>query len=251
MTDPSYTALRRHNERIAAMLADPDCVGELLLVGIALARGVDLNDPAPLGKEYRLGDVAAHLYGPVRYCADLALPMGPGWQERHRTSGGNNRRLKDVLRADIRRYVPTGRAFHSVACGRPRIRTAGLCDRNASPNHTHRLTDPATGERMWVGACNQTACKAWIAAVVANNREECAANNVPVPPANVGGVLERHLSEIDWWALYRWLDPTWTPPPEAEPFRKPTLTLVVGDDDDPEPAITARPTLTVMRGGWT
>ncbi len=244
-------ALRGHDSRVRAMLADPDCCGELLLAGIALARAVDLGDPAPLGPTFSLRAVAKALYGPVRIFADLALPAGPGWQERRRSgAGGSYDRLLDVLRADIRRYVPTGTSFHQVACGRPRVRTKGLCGRSASPNHTRRLTDPLTGERHWVGACSQAACKTWLAAVIARNKEELVDHPPPVPPANTGGVLERHLPEIDWWPLWRCLDERWTPPPEADPFHQPKLQLVLGDDlPDLRPA--ARPALTVLRGGWT
>lgn len=136
-----------------------------------------------------------------------------------------------------------------VTCGRPRVRTEGTCGRNASANHTKRLIDPATGERMWVGACTNTACKAWFAAVLERNERELATNPPPRPPANTGGVLERHLPEIDWWAIYRHLDETWTPPPENETWHRPKLQLVLGE---PEPAVmpAERPALTVLEGGW-
>lgn len=248
-SEPTYAALRAHDRRCRAMLADPECAGELLLVGMAMARSVDLGWPAPLGPDYRLKDVAAATYGPVRIYGDLALPAGPGWQERRYHVGeGPYRRLLAVLRSDIRRYTPTD-SFR-VACGRPRVRAEGLCGRPASPNHTKRLTDPSTGGRWWVGACSQTACKAWLAAVVAKNRDECAAHSVPVPAANVGGVLERHISEIDWWKLWRHLDDTWTPPPEAEPFRRPTLQLVLGGDVPDVEHVGRRPELVALEGGW-
>jgi hypothetical protein len=252
MSTPSGPALREHDKRVRAMLADPDCCGELLLVGIAMARALDLGDPAPLGPAFSLKDVARTLYGPVRIIADLALPAGPGWQDRHRSGVGDAyRRLLDVLHSDIRRYVPTDTPFGHVTCGRPRVRTDGACGRGASANHTKRLVDPLTGEKHWVGACSNTACKAWLAAVAVRNREELAAHPPPVPPANAGGVLERHLPEIDWWKLWSHLDERWTPPPEAEPFHPPKLQLVLCDPD-PAPAATpaGRPALTVLTGGW-
>ncbi len=248
MTTPN-AAFRAHEHRCQAMLADPDCVGELLLVGLAMARSVDLDWPTPIGDGYRLKDVARAVYGNIRIYTDLALPATPGWQERrfHATSGAYQRLLA-VLRADIRRYTPTDSSL--VDCGRPRVRTDGTCGRPASPNHLRRLIDPATGERWWVGACSQTACKAWFAAVVEANRAECATHDVPVPAANTGGVLERHLPEIDWWKVWSHIDDKWSPPPEAEPFHRPRLQLILGDADvDPTPA-RPRPELVALKGGW-
>ncbi len=86
----------RHQARVAGMFADPECVGELLLVGVALARGLDLGDPAPIGDAYSLRDIGMALYGQQEDFAgrDLVLPVGPGWQERRspdpRSTGGKS-----------------------------------------------------------------------------------------------------------------------------------------------------------------
>lgn len=248
------TAARRaeHIARIGRMFADTSCVGELLLVGVAIARGVDLDDPAPLGDGFNLRAVGRALYGPVDMVAtNLALPYGPGWQQRRSPDRGW-RRVLDVVRSDIRRYEPVGTSFHMVTCGRPMLRRNGLCGRNTSADRTRLLTDPVTGERAWVGACSQGSCRSWFTHLLARNRAELAEHPAPRPPANTGGVLERHMPEVDWWPLWRFLDPAWSPPPEDEMWHHPTLTLVVGDEPDGQAVDpdVGRPKLTVLQGGW-
>lgn len=245
----STDRLVTHSARVGRMFADPDCVGELLLVGVAIARGVDLDDPAPLGGGFNLRHVGRALYGPVDMVATtLALPYGPGWQRRQADRGW--RRVLDVVRADIRRYEPAGFAFHMVTCGRPMIRRGGVCGRSASSNHSRMLTDPVTGERAWVGACSQPSCRGWFEHVIARNGVELAEHPPPRPPANTGGVLERHMPEVDWWPLWRFLDPAWSPPPEDEAWHRPSLSLVVGGDEPGRSVSAGRPTLTVLPGGW-
>src|SRR5690554_1916727 len=171
-----------------------------------------------------------------------AAPLQP------RGDADPRRRLWDVFRQDRRRYDPDvdeGRRYRRLTCGRPMIRREGLCDRNASSQR--RLTDPATGRRQWVGCCSQSACKRWFTDLLERNRRELAANPPPTPAANTGGVLERHLPEVDWWVVWKQVDPGWCPPPEGRPFGKPTLTVIVGGDE-PEMSVP-RPALTVIEGG--
>lgn len=241
-------ALRAHERRVTRMLHDPECVGELLLVGLALARSVDLGDPGFSDNgNIPLGVVSERVYGRKRLPSVMLLP---GWP---RSDTNPRRRITAVFREDRRRYDPDAdgdRSYHQVTCGRPMIRRDGLCDRNASERK--RLTDPATGHRQWVGACSQTLCKQWFADLVERNRQELEAHPPPTPPANTGGVLDRHLPEIDWWKVWQAVDPKWTPPPEGRMFEKPTLTLLVADEDELEapPVEPARPSLTVIEGGW-
>lgn len=49
MTAPTAEQLLAHNDRVRRMLADPECVGELLLVGIGMARCGD-DTAAPPGR---------------------------------------------------------------------------------------------------------------------------------------------------------------------------------------------------------
>ncbi|GIF17250.1 hypothetical protein [Actinoplanes teichomyceticus] len=153
---------------------------------------------------------------------------------------------------DRRRYSPRtdgDRGLGQATCGRPMQRREGLCGRNASWDQQRQLTDPLTGKRHTVGACSQPNCRTWYADLLARNAAELATHPAPTPAANTGGVLERHLPEIDWWQVWRHVDKNWTPPPEGERFHKPTLTLVLGDADE-MPAITTKPILAVLEGGW-
>ncbi len=217
----SHEALHRHTERIGRMLADPDCHGDLLIVGIVCARAVDLGQPEWEGLT-------------LNTIADLALT-------------GQERRwaIRTVIRDDIRRYKTTSN-YWAVTCGRPMLRRDGLCGRNGT--HKKVVVDVVSGERTWIGACSNVACRAWLDAVAAENRRLVEEHPPPVPPANRGGVLDRHLPEIDWWAIWRHLDPKWSPPPEGNVWRRPTLTVLV--EDEPQPAATSRPALTVLEGGW-
>lgn len=242
---PNGHQLRAHNKRVAAMLADPECVGELLLVGIAIARSVDLNDP-PLGEGVSLATFADRIYGPTKR---VYTSIFNGEETTHTRYPGRDQ-LNEVIREDIRRYQPNeGPGFHFVHCGRPMIRRDGTCDRNASANYTKRFTDPVTGHQSWVGACTQKPCVAWFQDLRARNAAELKTNPAPTPAANVGGVLDRHLPEIDWYTIWRHLDERWTPPPEAQPWTRPKFTLIV--DSEPEEApVTTKPSLTVIEGGW-
>ncbi|MCW6003899.1 hypothetical protein K1W54_04785 [Micromonospora sp. CPCC 205371] len=244
-SEPTYAALRTHNKRIAGMLADPECAGELLLVGLAMARRLDLNDPVwPREQSMPLKPIAYAVYGRYRQPPNLLVPnWGP------RGDSHPRKRLLDVFRHDRRRYQPDSWR-HGIACGRPMLRRDGLCGRHAANELTRTLTDPATGLRHWVGACSQKPCRAWFADLLDRNAAELKASPPPVPPANTGGVLERHLPEIDWWQVWRHVDPNWTPPPEGRPFERPTLRLLIGDEASAPVVDTPRPALTVHEGGW-
>jgi hypothetical protein len=248
MADLTFSQLRSHEKRIAGMLADPECVGELLLVGIGMARSLDLGEPAWVDGSMPLGPIVEAIYG--RQWLPTRL-VGVG--KLHTTADSNPyRRIHSVFHADRRRYDPDfdgGRAWHSLICGRPMIRRDGLCSRNATT--TRRLADPLTGLRSWVGCCSQRTCKDWFAEVLARNVAELKAHPAPEPPANTGGVLERHMPEIDWWAVWRHIDKNWSPPPEGERFHRPKLTLVMTDPDEVPVSTTAtRPALVVHDGGW-
>lgn len=229
------------------MLNDPECTGELLLVGLAMARSVDLGDPGFTAEDgtMPMRVIANRVYGRHYLPSVMMLPLRP------RGDADPRRRISDVFRQDRRRYDPDvdeGRAFMRLTCGRPMVRREGLCDRNASTRK--RLTDAATGRRQWVGCCSQTACKKWFADLLERNRRELAEHPPPTPPANTGGVLERHLPEIDWWKVWKAVDKNWCPPPEGRAFDRPTLTVVVGDGEPDESVPVARPALTVLEGGW-
>jgi hypothetical protein len=250
MTAPTSTQLRSHERRIAGMLRDPECVGELLLVGIGMARSIDLGDPHwPAGESMPLKPIAYAVYGRYMLGRGMLLPDRFAQGDSH-----PRKRILDVFFHDRRRYSATvdgdRNAGWSTTCGRPMLRRAGLCGRSASWDQKHRLTDPATGKRHTVGACSQPKCRAWYADLLARNAVELKAHPAPEPAANTGGVLERHLPEIDWWKVWGHVDKGWKLPPEGERFQKPTLRLVLGDDGPVVTTRPERPALVVHEGGW-
>ncbi len=273
----TYTVeqLRAHEHRIAGMLGDPDLVGDLLLVGLVFARAVDFGDP-PLTEVEKA--TAAAVYGRARHSIHLHGHADPDELGRYHPTAADHgaARVRDVLRSDIRRYVPNVKKSHR--CQRP-VKRRGqaaatpapginfvpaftghlvppedVCGRNPDWRGTHPtwLVDPVDGTRHAFAACSRARCKTWLAALAERNRAEVAANPPPTPTANRGGVLARHLDELDWPALYTHLNPKWTPPHETPGWRPPKLQIVLGDSSDPDDGLTVtrRPTLTVIEGGW-
>ena len=239
--------LRQHDQRVAGMLADPELVGELLMIGLVWARAVDLEDP-PL--EGLIQASARAVYGPgqARMLPPVML-LGEA-APRARTSGGGSRRVVDVLRTDIRRYRPDTR--RADRCQRPiqgRSKDNELCGRSAQWRRDP-FVDPTDGTRHHVGACAQPRCTSWWMRLLAENRQLLEQHPAPEPAANSGGVLARHLDEIDWTSLYGHLDPAWKPPREEQGWPvRPRLQVLIGDGDatDSEAAPAA---LTLLEGGW-
>jgi hypothetical protein len=150
--------LRTHEHRVAAMIADPECVGELLLVGMGMARCLDLGDPHwPAGEPMPIKPIAYAVYGRYRLGMDMLLPDRSAHGDSH-----PRKRILDVFFHDRRRYSATvdgdRSAGWSTTCGRPMLRRDGLCGRSASWDQKKRLTDPVTGQRRTVGACSQPKC---------------------------------------------------------------------------------------------
>lgn len=199
-----YTLLKTYHARIRAMLDDPECGGDLLSLGISLLD-----------------------YAILRTTTDKS------WQHYAKAAWGESHRyqVRDVLRKDIRRYD----AFKDAEggqwariCGAPMIRRQGPCGQTGSLRTM--LTDSESGRRQWLAACSRH--REWFEARVHENRMAVTSDDVVVrPPANTGGVLARHIPEIDWPTTWVKLDPNWTPPPEETPLEvplKPRLRLVLG-----------------------
>ena len=244
--------LQRHHERVTAMLADERLNGDLLLIGIALARIVDLTDP-PWPTAMR--DIARQVYGAAYHGRNLAVQAGQRLEDTARIEPRGIARLKSVLYHDVRRYsVDTAR---SRACQRPTARRGvhlaargELCGRRADYySREYTFVDPVDGTMHLLGACTKPICRTWWHQLADDNRRELTDNPPPEPAANHGGVLESHLPELDWPLIYGRVDPQWRPPHEAPGWRPPQLVAVTGgqqpDDDGP-----VRPALTVLRGGW-
>lgn len=207
----TYSALREYRKRIKAMLDDPECTGELLSLGISLL------DFAVLRIDR---DETSWRYYAVRAWGDKA-----GYTSRYG--------IREVLRKDIRRYDALADANErdpARRCGAPMVRRQGPCGQSASRRAL--LTDLQTGRKQWLAGCRRH--EGWFNAQVRANRQDAAeAVEAVRPPANAGGVLARHIPEIDWHAAWQKLDPAWTPPPEAEPeivTVYPKLRLVLGED---------------------
>jgi len=225
----TYDQLVTCDQCVAAMLDDPTLADDLLLIGLHWARAVHLGTPPldGIGKS-----TARAVYGT-----------------------GGARRVWDIIRTDIRRYVPD--TSMAARCQRPirrnqaQIKEHGETCGHPTCGEAHRalFVDPADGTRHSIGCCSTPRCVAWWNGLRARNQAELAAHCPPEPAANHGGILAKHLPELDWERIYSVLDPTWVPPREAEPWRPPTLTVVV-DLDHEDSADVPRPVLSVVRGGW-
>ena len=202
----TYTALREYRRRVAAMLSDPECTGDLLSLGVALL------------------DFAILRTADSKSWADYAKRA---WGD----AEANQWRVRHVLKSDIRRYDGLKDASDGAParkCGAPMIRRDGPCGQSATRRTL--LTDPETGRRQWIGACRRHL--PWFEARLHANRMAVSEYEpVVTPAANAGGVLARHIPEIDWESTWKKLDPEWTRPPEVEPEEvpiKPRLQLVLG-----------------------
>lgn len=204
----TYSALREYRKRIKAMLDDPECTGDLFSLGVAL-----------------LDFAVLHINRDERTWQHYADKV---WGLRSRNY------VPGVLRGDIRRYDAIKDAEQrdpARRCGAPMIRRQGPCGQSAS--RRAMLTDTMTGRKQWIAGCKRH--EEWFNAQVRANRaavDEIA--EAVRPPANTGGVLERHIPEIDWEAVWLKIDPTWTRPPETEPEIVPVfpkLRLVLGGED--------------------
>lgn len=208
----TYTALREYRRRVAAMLDDPECTGELLSLGISLLDFAVLR----LNRDERSW----------AFYAERAWGSKAGYTSRYG--------IREVLRRDIRRYDALADASEhdpGRRCGAPMIRRQGPCGNSAGLRTM--LTDATTGRKQWLAACSRH--RDWFEARVRANRlaVDDAAETIERPAANTGGVLARHIPEIDWPATWIKLDPNWTPPPEAEHEEvplKPRLQLILSGD---------------------
>lgn len=209
MTEHSWAVLRRYDACIAGMLADPDCGSELLVVGMWMARATILNDP-PKGEGGWL----------FEDCGKAVFP-----ERANRDGNWSTWKVLDVVRRDIRRYSP--HAEDSAlwpTCGAPMIRRTGVCGQRATTRGT--LIEVETGRRRPIGSCSRHAD--WFYDAIRANHAAVKAigSDLPVPAANCGGVLARHVRRVNWTKLWSELDKDWTPPPEETPFRRPTLRLL-------------------------
>lgn len=208
---PTVAALRNNHARVAGMLADRDLSGDLLLVALTFAHIVDFYPY----DEWKIARFADWLFPTPAYA------HGP----RHRVAAVT--RIAKVLKKDIRRYVapPSDGRCDAAVRGRD-----GVCGRPGTAVGA-TITDLATGELAHMTACARHAD--WLRGLHATNQQDCAATPPPAPAANTGGVLCKHLGELDWPTFWRKIDPDWIEPAEtdATPMlrRQVPLRLVAGD----------------------
>jgi hypothetical protein len=219
MTDRRYD--RAYHQCVDGMWADPDLTGDLLLIGLYWARQLHLND------------VAETISG----AATVKAVYG--------RDGNRSHRYQSTLRQDIRRYASTAdprNNRYDTGCVAPMVRREGLCGQ--SGNADRQIRDLDTGERLVLRHCARH--RAWAFQQLSANADawDALGYRKPVPPANAGGVLRRHLPEVDWPSLWRSIDENWVEPPEREPFHPPELQVLV--TLDVEPVVRPRPALRLV-----
>lgn len=189
--------------RSVRMMQDPELGGDLLLVGLVLAARLDFG--------LKVG----------RTVLDVGRLAFPG-----RGDQFADREVRWALRGDIRRYKPPSYEADVVGCLGPMVRAPRCRKKPVLRGYLH---DWSTGEAVPHVACSKHSSWFWQLA----RQDHAMKPEVPVlAPANHGGVLARHIPEVDWRRLWRRLDPAWVEHPEKRPWPRPTLELVLGGGED-------------------
>lgn len=224
MTAPPPRDLRkaiRAHDRLVAMIDDPECAGDLLLVGVALLALVDLKRRD------------------LRHLSNI--------EQLVRVNTYEGRWAKGAILDDARTYRSP--AYHwADPCEAPMIRRAGYCGVTRGGSYV-MLRDYDTGELRRIVHCSRH--RDWARDLERVNLAEAPdptapRGGAPLPAANHGGVLARHFPEIDWPDYWRKLNPRWVEHPEGEPRPEPRFRLLVGDDDGSD---SERPALALVPAG--
>lgn len=186
-----------HGQRVRQLAADPEVIGNLLTVGVAMSTIIDAG----------LGELSFRGIQDLAFGVDRSTPL-----------------VKAVMRDDIRTYTPPQ---PSGACGAPTPRK-DHCGRKSCFSGT--LADWSTGEMRRHEACAKH--EEWFWRLQRENRADQPADGGALPYANTGGVLARHFPEIKWAKLWARLSPTWKQLPERTPDAQsaPALTVFVNDE---------------------
>lgn len=242
MPERTFSDLRLYDKTCAALIADPDITGDLLLIGLWLARATVLDDPKPGEGRWSTKAIARDLYGRGRAYSVTGMGMDSHVPSHHMVT------VREALRKDLPRYDPFIDNPGEDHCGAPMPR-APFCRRSVMSSGFS--TDPDTGRMIPFAVCGRKDHQQWWRG---QDRERRAllgelGDRVPKPPANTGGALQRHIRGIGWAKFYKLLDSRWEPPAEGASTRKPSLKVVANDEFEPVEDV-ARPVLTVHEGGW-
>lgn len=252
--EPTFSQLRAYHRTVGALLADPECIGDLLLVGLWLARAVTLRVPEPGENRWSSAACAREVFQPAdrdvqhRQMQDVMIGGQTVRVDTYAMEKVHRLLTKDRPHYD--RWLDDRRHPERHVCGAPMSRRAGLCGGRVS---TYRyLIDPDTGRQVEVGACLRHRRSGWYAEAIGEwqDRLTAAGDRVPAPPANTGGVLQRHIRGLDWDGWWRQEVPDWTPPADDEraPGR-PQLTLLTFEPAAPPEPAGRRSRLGVVDGG--
>lgn len=192
-------AAQRYAKRVRAMIDDPECTGDLLAIGVALADMIDLNRDD--GRNW--SNIGIRVYGPKGR-----------WSRLTHTLGEDVRRYDALADADANQWASK--------CGAPMVRRHGPCGKQAGRKTL--ITDPYTGRKQWLAACSRHA--EWFTKELIARRDAASDVEQIDPPANAGGVLERHFPDLKWEQVYEWVRPGWTEP--GERVEVPKLVLIKG-----------------------
>ena len=102
------------------------------------------------------------------------------------------------------------------------IRRQGPCGQQAGDRTL--VTDRDTGRQQWLAACPRH--RDWLTRELVARKDAAGPVERVDPPANAGGVLERHFPDIEWEPIYEWARPGWTEP--GERVDAPKLVLIKG-----------------------
>lgn len=223
--DRDVQAVLRLHERVAAIYADPrfpdtDAGGETRALAVAMTWA-----------RYETRDID----DPGAYARTFTRHMGMTWEQV----------VRRIIRDDAPRYEPPDDRW-ATPC--PIVMRAGPrrgepCGRR--PNHSHRVTDPKTGQWTVGGWCSRH--EDWARASYIAEQARMKAGGIPEPLPNRGGLLPCHVPLKGWPDYYKAAMYSWTPPRvgiraddwptlakvvEAEP---PRLVLVAGRGGAPDP----------------
>lgn len=218
---PDAERLAAYDQQVRRMVADPDMRGQVLAVGLALAWVY--REDGPFKTTIRRIEGVAKL---------------------------QHHRVKEVIRDDAPRYEPRWNPY-GYECEAQMIRRPGLCGRKTVYQFNSLNWEDGTRTERAFCRRHESFGKRLEAELGRRDlRLRLERGGPPRPPANVGGLLQRHFPGVDWDKLYLWARPGWKPPervPASYSTPVPALQLISGAET-PEQVVGEPPALTVLHG---